>query len=127
MAERRVAANRVYTSPREYVSNHIVMLKDGAVTGLQPLACEQAHTEWLGGIVVITPLGEIGETDIQRIEDFYPDTGHSSRLSNGCHTQAPEASSPSAPFSAYHLSGIPADHFETDHTEAEKRIHFTKL
>ena len=126
MAERKVAANRVYTSPRNYVSNHIVTLKDGTVTGLQPLTCEQAQTEWLGGIVVITSNREIGETDILHIEDFYPDTWNHSLHSNGCHTQPPEAPPP-APLSAYHLSGIPADHFETYHTEAEKRIHFTKL
>jgi len=120
MEERRIAANRIYTAPQEYVSNHIVKLRDGVVTGLQPLTCEQERTEWLGGIVVVTPCTHIGQTDIHAIEDFYPDSRKSYRNS-------PEPPPLSATPGAYHLSGIASDYFDKCHKEKEIQIHVTKL
>ena len=51
--QRKIAANRIYTTPDCCYTNSIVTLSDGTVTDISPLDGEQAMTEWIGGTIVI--------------------------------------------------------------------------
>ncbi|MBQ9362702.1 MAG: hypothetical protein IJT97_04675 [Bacteroidaceae bacterium] len=95
MQKRRIAANRVYTAPQTHWNNHVVELENGYVTSIYPLNGEQAMTEWLGGIIVVTSLQTTNLNSIRSIDDFYTDP-------NGQNN----------PSVAYHISNIPVQSHE---------------
>lgn len=72
MQGRRIASNRVYASPDKAFTNYVVEINaDGQYVKTYPLDGEQAATEWLGGIMVITPLLFDDFEKIMCVADFY--------------------------------------------------------
>lgn len=51
---RRVAARRVYISVDNFFTNHVVELAGERVVNHYPLRQEQAMTEWLGSVIILT-------------------------------------------------------------------------
>ena len=56
--KRRYAAHFVYAAPGVCHKLHAVEVEEGVVTGLFPLQGETESTEWLGGILILSPLGQ---------------------------------------------------------------------
>ena len=93
---RRIAANRIYTATDVYYDNHIVELADGHIVNICPLKEEQAMTEWVSGILVITDklITDLGK--IRNIQDFYTKTHNNTDIAH----QTVE-------LNLYHITGIP--------------------
>lgn len=53
--KRRYAAHFVYVALGVRHKLHAVEVEEGAVTGLFPLQGEEESTEWLGGIIILSP------------------------------------------------------------------------
>ena len=63
---RKFACNRLYISETEYLSQSVVTIDElGMVQGYAPLKDEQAATEWIGGVIVLS-----GEKDLVSSKDF---------------------------------------------------------
>lgn len=54
--KRRYAAHFVYAAPGVRHKLHAVEVEEGTVSGLFPLQREEESTEWLGGIIILSPL-----------------------------------------------------------------------
>jgi hypothetical protein len=118
MQERRIAANRVYTSPRDYVGNHILTIRDGIVADIEPLTTEQARTEWLGGIIIVTPAQHIHPGTIDSIADFYTDSQGQEHHDTRQDTKS---------LKAYHIQGVASDWFDHYPSWTDTRPTITKL
>lgn len=60
---RRYACHRVYDAAGHYFRQSVIALDEaGRVISIRPLTEETSFTEWLGGIILLSPF--------QRIEDF---------------------------------------------------------
>ena len=54
------ACHRVYDSPQHYLTQSVVSIADnGEVMECKPLSQETAFTEWIGGVIVLSPESEI--------------------------------------------------------------------
>jgi hypothetical protein len=63
---RKFACNRLYVSDTESLSQSVVSVDElGHVSGYAPLKDEQAATEWIGGVIVLS-----GEKDLVLTGDF---------------------------------------------------------
>lgn len=57
---KRYACHRVYESPHHYHTQSVVSIaEDGSVVDCRLLTQETAHTEWIGGVIVLSPKSEI--------------------------------------------------------------------
>lgn len=54
---RRIAAHRIYLLPQaEWISASVIELNErGEVARVLPLSGEMAHTEWLSGMLIVSP------------------------------------------------------------------------
>lgn len=93
---RRIAANRIYTATDVYYDNHIVELADGHIVNICPLKEEQAMTEWVSGILVITDKLITDLNKIENIQDFYINTDNNT-----------EQAHLMKELKVYHVTGIP--------------------
>jgi hypothetical protein len=60
VVHRRYACHRVYDSYHHYVSQSVVAISDkGEVMECTPLTQETSFTEWIGGVIVLSPLSEM--------------------------------------------------------------------
>ena len=63
---RKFACNRLYVSDTEILSQSVVSVDElGHVSGYAPLKDEQAATEWIGGVIVLS-----GEQDLVATGNF---------------------------------------------------------
>lgn len=63
---RKFACNRLYVSDTDSLSQSVVSVDEfGHVSGYAPLKDEQAATEWIGGVIVLS-----GEKDLVPTGDF---------------------------------------------------------
>jgi hypothetical protein len=63
---RKFACNRLYVSDTDSLSQSVVSVDEfGHVLGYAPLKDEQAATEWIGGVIVLS-----GEKDLVPTGDF---------------------------------------------------------
>ena len=63
---RKFACNRLYVSESECLPQSVVTLDElGMVQGYAPLKDEQAATEWIGGVIVLS-----GEKELVPSKDF---------------------------------------------------------
>lgn len=63
---RRVACHRVYDSYNHYEAQSVVAITmQGEVIGCTPLIHETSFTEWIGGVIVLSPL-----SDMPCVSDF---------------------------------------------------------
>lgn len=61
VVHRRYACHRVYDSCNHYESQSVVAISDqGEVIGYMPLTQETSFTEWIGGVIVLSPSPEMG-------------------------------------------------------------------
>ncbi len=99
---RRVAANIVYLSSKEFHKYHIVELFDNIVVNHYSLKEELAMTEWLGGTILLTHAKDMDLEGINSIEEFY--------------VQAEQWNLQSARYYAYHIDKVlsPSSKFRTD-------------
>lgn len=88
-AYKNYACHRVYDSYNHYESQSVVAISEnGEVIGCTPLMHETSFTEWIGGVIVLSPLKEI---------PTYPDFG----------TMVKEmTTSAQAPLYAWHIAGF---------------------
>lgn len=68
---RKVAASKVFSSPTNYLANQIVEIDDSKVLTVRDLKCEEAMTEWLTGIIVLSNKDKINLDDANSISAFY--------------------------------------------------------
>ena len=68
---KRYACHRVYDSINHYQALSVVAItEEGEVIDYMPLAQETSSTEWIGGVIVLSPFPEmIHHTDFQGILD----------------------------------------------------------
>lgn len=60
---KKYACHRVYEAGKIYHSQSVVSLDEaGRVVGCSPLMEETAATEWIGGIIILSPLAEMVPT-----------------------------------------------------------------
>lgn len=53
------ACHRVYEGSHAYLSQSVVSItKNGEVVACKPLSQETAFTEWIGGVIVLSPISE---------------------------------------------------------------------
>ncbi len=71
---RRVGAPRIYTSPTHFLRNHYVEMDKSGVVNVHPLTHELPMTEWLQGLLILSPLASISKRSTYKIEDFFTDT-----------------------------------------------------
>lgn len=64
---KRYACHRVYDSYNHHYPQSVVAITEkGEVTGCTPLIHETSFTEWIGGVIVLSPLSEMEKhTDFQ--------------------------------------------------------------
>ena len=88
-AYKNYACHRVYDSYNHYESQSVVAISEnGEVIGCTPLMHETSFTEWIGGVIVLSPLKEI---------PTYPDFG----------TMVKEMTTfAQAPLYAWHIAGF---------------------
>ena len=68
---RKVAASKVFFSPTDYLTNQIVEIDNSMVLAVRDLKCEEAMTEWLTGIIVLSNNDKINLDNINSISAFY--------------------------------------------------------
>ena len=90
--ERRYAAHFAYVTPGVRHKLHAVEVEEGTVTGLFPLQGEEESTEWLGGIIILSPSGQAS---------LPPGADFQTLLETLC-GEVP----PGAPLHAFHLQGV---------------------
>lgn len=59
-ADKKYACHRVYDSCNHYQSQSVVAVSEsGEVIGCTPLVQETSFTEWIGGVIILSPLTEV--------------------------------------------------------------------
>ena len=54
------ACHRVYEGSHAYLSQSVVSItKNGEVVACKPLSQETAFTEWIGGVIVLSPISDM--------------------------------------------------------------------
>lgn len=132
MQGRRIASNRVYASPNKAFTNYVVEINaDGQYVKTYPLEGEQAATEWLGGITVITPLLFDDFKEITCIADFYTkgQMGLDSYVISMKLSATGKMSSDfkSVPMQVYHISGISSTSAEFRADNGRSNCHIERL
>ena len=57
---KKYACHRVYDSPYHYLSQSVVSIdENGEVVECKPLTQETSFTEWIGGVIVLSPESEL--------------------------------------------------------------------
>jgi len=60
----RYACHRVYDSYNHYETQSVVAITgNGEVIGCTPLTQETSFTEWIGGVIVLSPFSEMESTE----------------------------------------------------------------
>jgi len=73
---RKVAAHKVYFTQRDYLINQIVEITNSNILAIRELRHEEAMTEWLSGVIVLTDKSDLNVNSINKISDFFTDDNH---------------------------------------------------
>jgi hypothetical protein len=69
---RKVAACKIYFSSHDYLANQILAIENSRVVSIKELNQEEAMTEWMQGVIVLSNNRHIDTKQITAISDFYP-------------------------------------------------------